>query len=255
MSTVSSDLSSWADTKLLYWEQAALDGVMSGKQFTQDDYENLVSLKGKSKHTHNVLDDEIDRRTGYPRYSDRQCAAGYFKEIVAKGRDHRLFDLPGGGTSHFIANSKGFIVMDMLSRFVGRKQFSHSLKNLTSRYPFEQITWEQFLRTVKEGTSQDLSWFNEQWFERTSAPDYQLDWKQEDKIIIGKITQPAPFYHAVLEVEIKGVNQSLVKTVEITRDKVRFKWRVPFQVKEINLDPHYKGLRWTPEFRKQIEAK
>lgn len=44
MSTILSDLSTWADNKLLYWEQVALDGVMSGKQFTSEDYENLVDL-------------------------------------------------------------------------------------------------------------------------------------------------------------------------------------------------------------------
>lgn len=42
MSTVLSDLSTWANSKLFYWEQAALDGVMTGKQFTNDDYEILV---------------------------------------------------------------------------------------------------------------------------------------------------------------------------------------------------------------------
>lgn len=44
MSTVLSDLSAWSDNKLLYWEQAALDGVMTGKQFTHDEYENLVDF-------------------------------------------------------------------------------------------------------------------------------------------------------------------------------------------------------------------
>jgi hypothetical protein len=191
------------------------------------------------------------RRTGYPKYSARQSAAGYFKEIVARGQDHRLSDLPGGSTSHLIANSKGFIVLDMLSRLIGRARFASILRDLIRRHKYQRITWEQFLEAIKDGSHKDLSWFFEQWFERRGAPDYQITWERRGKRVQGFITQPAPYYRATLDVQLKGHNRSLLKMIEVNGERTSFNLAVPFKVDSVVLDPHYKVLRWTQEFRTQ----
>ncbi len=188
------------------------------------------------------------RRTGLPNYSPEFSALGYFK-MAATGLDQRLADLQGE-PGRRLAYTKGFLVWDMLSREIGREKFQRIMRAVTRRYAFREITWSEFLRAVEVGAGRDLDWFYEQWFERTGAPDYQLDWKQERKIVRGEITQPAPFYRITLEVEIKGANRRLLKTVEIAGGQTKFNWLVPFKVDSVTLDPKYKVLRWLPEFRK-----
>jgi hypothetical protein len=188
------------------------------------------------------------RRTGYPNYSARQSAAGYFG-ILSEGGDHRLSDLPRGTASHLIANSKGFIVLDMLSRTVERRRFSGTMRNFTRRHAFQSVTWEQFLSAIEEGARQDLSWFYAQWFERVGAPDYQLTWTREGRRVRVVLTQPAPHFRARLEVEIAGPSRRLRRTIEIVGGRKEYSWAVPFEVVSVTLDPHYKVLRWTPEFR------
>jgi hypothetical protein len=54
-----------------------------------------------------------------------------------------------------------------------------------------------------------------------------------------------------LEVELNGSDRRLTKRVEVMNGQTEFSWRVPFKVKSVTLDPHYKVLRWLPEFRTQ----
>lgn len=65
----------------------------------------------------------------------------------------------------------------------------------------------------------------------------------------GEITQPAPYYRAMLEVELKGSDRRLLKIVEVINGQTKFNWTVPFKVEPVVLDPNYKVLRRTPEFR------
>jgi len=190
------------------------------------------------------------RRTGLPNYNADFSAAGYFK-IAASGADQNLANLKGE-PGRRLAYTKGFLVFGMLSREIGREKFQRILRSITRRYAFREIGWNEFLRAVETGAGRNLRWFYEQWFERTGAPDYQLIWKQEGKIVSGKITQPAPYFRATLEVEITGANnRRLLKTVEIIGNEIKFNWSVPFKVDSVVLDPHYKVLRWIPEFHRQ----
>lgn len=193
------------------------------------------------------------RRTGYPGYNWDQNGLGYFRYAVA-GFDNRLSDLPANSTSHQIANSKGFLVFDLLSRTIGRAKFSRILRDFTKRNAFRLITWDEFLQAIEKGAGKDLKWFFEQWFERTGAPDWKLTWKQESKTLRGTITQQPPFYLASVEIEAANTDGSrrTTRTVEITGTQTEFVWKLDFQVKSVELDPHFLVLHWTPEY--QAEA-
>jgi aminopeptidase N len=84
----------------------------------------------------------------------------------------------------------------MLSREIGRERFQRILHNLTRRYAFREITWDELLRAIEVGAGRNLRWFYEQWFERTGAPDFQLTWRREGRRLRGVITQASPFYRA-----------------------------------------------------------
>ncbi len=198
------------------------------------------------------------RRNGYRGFRDYLSASGYFK-LVSSGKDfpltlHKPKDQNEILLMHRLANSKGFILMDMLSRRIGREKFAAILKRFIKNKTEQLTSWQEFQKTVEAEAGQDVRWFFEQWFERTGAPDYQLDWKQEGKIVRGTLSQPTPNYRVTLEVEIKGSGRRLLKAVEVINGQTDFKWSVPFKVNSVVLDPNYKVLRWLPEFRKQSSS-
>jgi len=159
------------------------------------------------------------RRYSFRGFRKNDSAKGYF-ELVSSGKDfpltlHKPKDQNETLLMHRLANSKGFILMDMLSRGIGRAKLATILKRFISRHTEQLTSWQELQQTIETEAGQDVHWFFEQWFERTGAPDYQLDWKQEGRIVRGTISQPAPYYRATLEVEIKGANRRLLKTIEI----------------------------------------
>src|SRR5262249_14998611 len=142
------------------------------------------------------------RRQGYepdPIYS----ALGYFK-TVGKGIDGKLGDLPADEKVRDIAYNKGFFVWDMLSREVGREKFQQILSGITKRHRFQKITLRELWTEIEAGAGRKLGWFYEQWFDRTGAPDFGLEWKQTGGLVRLVVTQTAPYYRATLEIELQG---------------------------------------------------
>ena len=190
------------------------------------------------------------RRTGYPGYFPDHSALGYFK-LVSRGLDHPLLNLSSANMneSRIIADSKGPIVWDMLARTVGREVFSRILRNLINEYKYQRVPWQQFVKAVEAGSGQDLKWFVAQWIEQTGAPDFSLAWKQEGNTLRGTVSQAAPYFRADLEIEVQGSGNKLIKVVQINKDQASFEWTVPFRAETVTLDPYYRVLRWTPQFR------
>lgn len=194
------------------------------------------------------------RRSGYPGWNWHQNGVGYLT-LVAAGFDHSLESLPSGVISHELADSKGFLVLNLLSRTVGMDRFREILQKITHDYANQGISWEEFLKDVSTGARQDLNWFYEEWFRRTNAPSWNITWKQEDSTLTGTITQDAPYYQANVEVEITGTQcRHLTHTVLIKDAETKLTLQIPFPVKSVELDPHYFVPHWTPEYRAQAEA-
>jgi len=83
------------------------------------------------------------RLEGYPGYNRRQSLAGY-RELVAEGDDGPLHDLPFAPRSHALANSKGFLAIDGLSRELGREAFDASLRAVVAGYVGKRVSWDEF---------------------------------------------------------------------------------------------------------------
>jgi tetratricopeptide (TPR) repeat protein len=196
------------------------------------------------------------RRTGYPGYYSEYSGLTYLSRSLA-GLDHELSDLPfaDGYLSRRLADSKGMLVWDMLSRAIGRDRFSRFLKNFLHEHAFQLVSWEEFLKATEEASGIDLKWFYEQWFDRKGAPDWQLNWAQNGRMLRGTITQAAPYYSATLEIQAVGQGSAgLVKTIDIRGAKTDFTWNVEFKVESVELDPHFVLLRWTPAYRTEANA-
>ena len=191
------------------------------------------------------------RRSGY--HGKGQSAASYFR-LIQSGTDFPLISyIPKNQNEtlmmHRLANTKGFILLDMLSQRIGRAKFAGILRRFIRQKTNQTTSWQEFQQAVEVGAGQDIHWFFEQWFARTSAPDYQLTWNQKGRTVRGVIKQSAPYFRARLEVEITGSGHRVLRTIEIVSGQTEFTWKAPFKVNSVILDPHYKVLRWLPEFR------
>lgn len=194
------------------------------------------------------------RRTGYPGYISSQCGYSYLRNAES-GSNLPLGHLKGAD-AHELADSKGFLVWDLLASTVGRERFDAVLRSVTQDYAFQSIRWDEFLARTQKASGQDLGWFYRQWFEQAGAPNWETSWKQTAGTVKGAVTQAEPFYRATLEIELRGVNaERLTQILTVDGARTEFEWRVPFQVREIALDPHFKVLHWTPELRAQALAR
>lgn len=189
------------------------------------------------------------RRTGYPGYNSAQCGYGYLLS-TGMGRDHALEDLPDDNWSHELADSKGFLVWDLLSRTIGRDRFRKALHDVTREYAFRGIRWDEFLAVVQRAAGQNLRLFFAQWFGRAGAPEWQIEWQQQGEQLHGKITQSAPPYRQRLQVELTGINgERAVHTIEVQGAETDFSWDTSFRIRSVVLDPHFVVLHWMPELR------
>jgi hypothetical protein len=189
------------------------------------------------------------RRTGYPGYSPSQCGYGYLLSSEM-GRDHALGDLPNDNWSHELADSKGFLVLDLLSRMIGRERFRQVLQGITRDYAFRSLSWDAFLTAIRRASPVSLDAFFSQWFERTGAPEWQVTWKEAGNRVRGEITQNAPLYRQRLEVELIGANgESATHTIDASHAVAHFTWATPFRIRSVVLDPHFKVLHWEPGLR------
>jgi tetratricopeptide (TPR) repeat protein len=190
------------------------------------------------------------RRTGYPGFHadpytiDLYNALGYLK-LNAAELDHRLVDLPDAPSSDWIARSKGGLVWSMLAHELGAARFRAALRRITHDFAQRPITLAQFVKTI--GAPQ---WFTTQWLERTGAPNFQLEWKQAGNVIRGEIVQTEPYYRATLDV---AINDEMHRVVA-NGARTTFEFPVHGTVRVVTLDPEYRVLRWTPEYRAEAFA-
>ncbi len=198
---------------------------------------------------------ETFRREGYPGNGSSQSGYEYLMSTEL-GEDYPLADMPGQYRSHELATTKGFMVLDLLSRTVGRARFRSVLRTITRRYAFRGVRWEEFIGMVQKASPQDLKGFVSEWLERTGAPDWQVTWEQRGDEVRGGITQSAPLYHQALDVELRGRDgQRAIHHVLMAGARTSFRWHVAFRVSDVVADPHFVVLHWLPELKDAAHAR
>lgn len=194
------------------------------------------------------------RSIGYPGYDLLQDGRGALL-FAAAGVDDPLGALPSGGNSHFMADSKGFLVYAMLARTIGHERFHKALKHITSAYAFRSITWETFLQEIQRAAGQDLTWFYIQWFERKGVPLLSLQWTQEGSSLRVTLSQAAPFYRLMLPVQIEyDDGEAVLQQVSIDGQKAERVYPARRRVRAVRLDPYDEVLHMTPETKEKWEA-
>ena len=175
-------------------------------------------------------------------------------KLMAAGFDYPLGSLPDKQASYSLSNSKGYVIYDMLSRFVGREKFRIALRNVTSKYAFGRITLEEFLVEIQKAAGQDLSWFYEQWFNRAGAPTLSITWNQQNDSLKYIITQDTPVYRLTIPIQIEFSDGSaIIENAEVLKEKNNFTVKIIKQVYAVRLDPHFEIFHTTIE--QKSEAK
>ena len=198
---------------------------------------------------------ELYRRRGYPGYLQDQSGFGYLM-LAAAGLDPALTKLPTDGTlPRWIADSKGFIVWNTLSRQIGREKFSKVLKAIIEKYQGGRIHWKKFVEETENLSGENLGWFFEQWFDQPAIPDWKSEWQQHNGKLLLQLSQKSPNFRMDLEVLIHGKNgERLTQTISVHQPNQNWSWVVPFAVESVTIDPHFELLHWTEEYRKEADA-
>ena len=207
-----------------------------------------LSVGNIGEHGHYMLDE------GLAQYGGLRCveaiegaaAAARFRRdwadgaarCMAAGFDFPLGAMPFGPGAYDLADSKGVLVYDLLSRTMGPDRFRSALKSVTSRYARDSITWEDFLHAFEAESERDLGWFHAQWFERKGTPALTERWSQSGETLEVTIAQADPPYRLPLPIRIELEDGSaLLRTVEVEGLETVVRLPVPARVRSIELDP------------------
>lgn len=189
------------------------------------------------------------RWTGFPGYVQSQCGRN-FLWLNAAGIDIPVGNMPAdqGSLAHELACEKGFLVFEELRREIGDDRFHKALKAVTSKYAYQQMTWAQFIEEVDKAAGKDLSWFWTQWYDRTGAPNLDLQSHLDGNIASGVIAQTAPYYQLSIPVRFDLQDgSSVMKEVRLNDLQTPFSFHFNQAVTAVDLDPNFEVLHSTPE--------
>lgn len=183
------------------------------------------------------------RKTGYPGYIPDQCGLGYLKNAAA-GIDAPLAELTDAN-GHTIGNSKGFLVLELLSRVMGKETFHKTLRHIADQYSVPGLRWEDFLQELETAHGSSLQWFYSQWFDRTGAPAWNTAWQQSQDELRLTVTQTGSSYRLPLDVLITCAGgKRLLQQVWISGRETLLRFPVPGRVTTVQLDPYFKVIHW-----------
>ncbi|PYF74745.1 M1 family aminopeptidase [Pedobacter nutrimenti] len=193
------------------------------------------------------------RKTGYPGYISDQSGIGYLKNASA-GIDEPLTDLKGSN-EHIIADSKGFLVLELLSNTIGKEKFHAALKQITTKYTQSRLNWASFVQEIEKAHGSSLGWFFKQWCEQTGVPDWTSSWTQLPEGLQVQIAQQGPVYRLSIELQIVFMDNTVViRKMEVNARNTTMVIPVKGKVKSVSPDPEFKIPHWAPDLAEQARA-
>jgi aminopeptidase N len=94
---------------------------------------------------------------------------------------------------------KGALVLHMLRNLVGDESFFKILSHFLHRYAFDAVDTNDFIRSVKTVTGQNLDWFFDQWLYKPGHPVFNVrsDWDEARKVATVRVTQVQDFNRGI----------------------------------------------------------
>ena len=175
---------------------------------------------------------------------------------IFRGADMELgINIPEKHQSlHTLANSKGFFIYFMLRDYIGKEAFREALRNTINKYAWSNtLTLRLLQREFENASGKNLKWFFDQWFFRTGAPEFSINYETKDSgtnfKVKGSISQTRELYRVNPEILFINGESREIRNLEIKARKTTFSFILPFRPDTLLFDPEYKILRWINEFK------
>lgn len=196
------------------------------------------------------------RTSGYPGYSDWQCLSGALA-YVATGNDHLLSQGEGGEPMlhHQLANSKGFLAWETLAEAMGHDAFRAALHDVTKKYAWSSLTWDELWVALQHRTKLDLTTFRNEWFERPGLPVVWTTWNQTGDAITVDLHQSNPLYHLHMPLVLTFKDGATKRrNVDFDTESASVTIKDTRSLLSAELDPNHETLHSTPKLRDRAKA-
>ncbi len=197
---------------------------------TYSDYMYSASVRGNDEGDLNLL----GKMNAYL----REAKTRYIRPIVTD-----RYDKPGDMfDSH--TYPKGARVIHMLRNLLGDDAFFATLKHFLTRHSFDSVDTNDFIRSVKTVTGQNLDWFFDQWLYKLGHPvfDVKSEWVPERKVMrlrvaqVQDFTKGIPVYKIPVEIALVSNGQRSSKTVWIHEKEHTFEFRAETKPSFVKFD-------------------
>lgn len=94
---------------------------------------------------------------------------------------------------------KGALVLHMLRNLVGDESFFAILRHFLHRYAFDAVDTNDFIRSVKTVTGQNLDWFFDQWLYKPGHPIFEVrsEWSEQKESVTVRVAQVQDFARGI----------------------------------------------------------
>ncbi len=188
---------------------------------------------------------------GTPLYP--QSATAYFMNFD-ESNDIALdnYDELKSGDFSRLAYVKSHFVYAMLMETVGFDTFIRVIRRVILDYHDKKLSVRSLQKLMEAESGMDLNYFFEQWFKRTGAPEFELDYKIEALQnggfqVSGTINQLRDIYTLNAEIDFVNDSKKVTKVISIDAEQTHFSYKMKHQPTSVIFDPDRKILRWSSE--------
>ncbi len=147
-----------------------------------------------------------------------------------------------------VGYGKTAMVFHMLRRIVGDEQFYQSIKRFYREKIWQQASWNDLQGMFEDTCKINLSWFFDQWINRTGAPLVELGKTEVEKLDDGWLTkveiiQRGAPYCLFLPISLELDDGSLSTTAELRKSPQEISIKTKSQPRGIAIDPHHDVFR------------
>ncbi len=179
-----------------------------------------------------------------------QSAKLYFQRYSSNDIPLGNYDVNRSSDLAMLARVKAHFVYTMLMEHVGYSFFQKGIRRVVKEYANRQIGLNEFKHILEEESGLNLNTFFEQWFFRSGAPEFALEYAvtQRDDgryIVSGLVTQKREIYTVDAEIELAYDDYRTVKRINLSQQETPFSFVTIQKPQAVIFDPDRKILRWS----------
>ena len=128
-------------------------------QFGKDDFKFLRYTENQLYQTEEIKEQPLDSIKAY---------------------QHNFIPVELGETANK-CYERGAAILNMLRYELGDKAFKKGIQNYVQKYKYQDVTTEDFKKTMEESTGKDLSWFFNEWVYGAGYPEFKVSYKYDEQ--------------------------------------------------------------------------